>query len=93
MKNFDQVKHLETTMEMCKEKVIYTKTMKAKGLPQYSGNTGKKELEVTERLVQLQENMEGLKTMHGSNKKKLNGETKEVTKSNVFLFLATQFFY
>lgn len=77
---------------MCKEKVIQTKIMKVEGLPQYSGNAGKKELEVTERLVQLKENMEGLKTMHGSNKKKLNGKTKEVRKSNI-LFVATQFFY
>ena len=74
---------------MCKEKVIQTKTMKVKGLPQYSGNAGKKELEITERLVQLKENMEGLKTMDGSNKKQLNGEMKEVRKSKVFLFLAT----
>lgn len=74
---------------MCKEKVIQTKTMKAKRLPQYSGNAGKKELEITERSVQLKENTEGLKTMDGSNKKQLNGEIKEVGKSQVFLFLAT----
>lgn len=49
----------------------------------------KKKQGVTERFGQLKENTEGLKTMDGSNKKKINGEMKEVIKSKIFLFWAT----
>lgn len=52
----------------------------------------KRELEVTEKLVYLKENTEDLKTMDGSNKKKLNGEMKEVRKLRFSYFWPCNYF-
>lgn len=88
MKNFDQVKHLNNNGDVEGKSELDDENESKRPAPAF-WKRRKDEPEITQRVVQLKENTEGLKTMDGSNKTKRNGQMKEVRESKDFLFLAT----